>query len=116
MHTIPRRTTRVVEVGGYQIPADSHIFLSLLAVHRDERFDDDPESFRPDRWTSEFEDDLPDFAYLPFGGGRRTCLGAGQSSRGRARDRGTEASRHRANREAHGAETPNYDEDKKRRL
>ncbi len=75
VHTIPRQTTRDVEVGGYQIPADSHIFLALLPVHRDERFYDDPDSFRPDRWTSELEDDLPDFAYMPFGGVRQTCLG-----------------------------------------
>jgi cytochrome P450 len=75
VHTIPRQTTRDVQVGGYKIPADSHIFLALLPVHRDARFYDDPDSFRPDRWTSEFEDELPDFAYMPFGGGRRTCIG-----------------------------------------
>jgi cytochrome P450 len=75
VHTIPRQTTRDVNVDGYQIPADTQVHLPLLAIHRDERFYDDPSSFRPDRWTGEFEDDLPDYAFIPFGGGRRTCIG-----------------------------------------
>lgn len=75
VHTIPRQTARSVEVDGYRIPADTEVHLALLSVHRDERFYDDPDSFRPDRWTAEFENDLPDHAFMPFGGGRRTCIG-----------------------------------------
>ncbi|WP_423743910.1 cytochrome P450 (plasmid) [Haladaptatus sp. SPP-AMP-3] len=75
VHTIPRQTTRTVEVDGYQIPADREIHLAVLSVHRDERFYDNPDSFRPNRWTSEFENELPDYAFMPFGGGRRTCIG-----------------------------------------
>ncbi|WP_227355795.1 cytochrome P450 [Haladaptatus salinisoli] len=75
VHTIPRQTTRDVDVDGYQIPADTQVHLPLLAIHRDERFYDDPSTFRPNRWTGDFEDTLPDYAFIPFGGGRRTCIG-----------------------------------------
>ena len=75
VHTIPRQTTRAVEVNGYELPADEEVHLSIFAVHRDERFYDDPESFRPDRWEADLEDQLPEYAYMPFGGGRRACIG-----------------------------------------
>ena len=75
VYTIPRQTTQAIEVGGYQIPTDTQIHLPVLAVHRDERFYEDPDTFRPDRWTPEFEEQLPDYAFIPFGGGRRSCIG-----------------------------------------
>ncbi|WP_266082723.1 cytochrome P450 [Haladaptatus caseinilyticus] len=75
VHTLPRQTTQAVEVGGYHIPAETQVHLPVLAVHRNERFYDDPDSFRPDRWTSEFENERPEYAFVPFGGGRRTCIG-----------------------------------------
>ena len=76
VHTIPRQTTRPVDVDGYQIPADEQVHISVISAHRDERYYDDPKSFRPDRWTDNFEEEeLPEFAYIPFGGGRRTCIG-----------------------------------------
>lgn len=58
-----------VEIDGFRIPADKQVHLSVISVHRDERFYDDPLSFRPDRWSFELEEEFPDFAYLPFGGG-----------------------------------------------
>jgi len=75
VHTIPRRTKTDVEIGGYSIPAGHELHLSIIHVHRDEQFYEEPLAFRPDRWTAEFEADLPDFAYAPFGGGRRSCIG-----------------------------------------
>ncbi len=75
VHTIPRRTKTDVELGGYRIPAGRELHLSIIHVHRDEEFYDEPLACRPDRWTEYFEEDLPDFAYAPFGGGRRTCIG-----------------------------------------
>lgn len=75
VHGIPRETTREVELGGYRIPAGSTLLLSTYVVHRDERFYDDPETFRPDRWDGDLESSIPDFAYFPFGGGPRRCLG-----------------------------------------
>lgn len=50
-------TTRDIQVDGYQIPADEEVHLSIISTHRDERFYDDPLSFRPDRWTEEFEEE-----------------------------------------------------------
>ncbi|WP_135305970.1 cytochrome P450 [Haloarcula amylovorans] len=75
IHTIPRKTTTDVEMNGYHIPKGHELHLSLIHIHRDEQFYDDPLEFRPDRWTDEFRESLPDFAYAPFGGGRRTCIG-----------------------------------------
>ena len=75
VHTIPRRAKTDVEVEGYRIPQDNEIHLSVIGVHRDGRFYNKPREFRPDRWTGNFEAELPDYAYIPFGGGRRTCIG-----------------------------------------
>ena len=75
VHTIPRQTRRDIEVDGYVIPADTQIHLPILTVHRDERFYENPDTFQPDRWTAAFEEELPEFAFLPFGGGRRMCVG-----------------------------------------
>ncbi len=44
-------------------------------VHRDARWFDDPDAFRPDRWAEERARQLPRFAYFPFGGGPRQCIG-----------------------------------------
>lgn len=73
-HTIPRVTTRDVELGGYTLPEGTRTHLALHSVHSDERFYDDPDVFRPTRWqvTSPTE---KGYAYLPFGAGPRTCIG-----------------------------------------
>ena len=64
------------EIGGYRVPAGATVFISQWAVHRDPRFfGADAEAFRPERWTAEFEAALPRYAYLPFGGGPRVCIG-----------------------------------------
>jgi len=44
-------------------------------MHRDARYFDEPESFHPERWTEEFIASLPKYAYFPFGGGPRICVG-----------------------------------------
>jgi cytochrome P450 len=44
-------------------------------MHRDERFFPQPYRFRPERWTNAFERKLPRYAYFPFGGGPRVCIG-----------------------------------------
>lgn len=75
IHTIPRRTETDVEIDGFRIPEGEQIHLSVIDAHRDKRFYDDPYDFQPDRWTDGFEGELHDFAYIPFGGGRRTCIG-----------------------------------------
>ena len=72
VHTVPRRTTRPVEIDGYRVPAGAEVHVSLIQIHRDERFFDEPLAFRPDRWTGGTR---PRFAYAPFGAGPRRCIG-----------------------------------------
>jgi cytochrome P450 len=49
--------------------------ISPYVLQRDARYFSEPERFDPDRWTSEFRAALPPFAYFPFGGGPRRCIG-----------------------------------------
>ncbi|WP_415380841.1 cytochrome P450 [Halosimplex sp. TS25] len=74
-YTVFREPTRDVEIGGYEIPAGSTISMPQWVIHRDERWYDDPDAFRPERWTDEFREGLPEYAYFPFGGGPRHCIG-----------------------------------------
>jgi cytochrome P450 len=71
-----REAVKPVELGGYRLPAGTTVVLSQWVTHRAPRFFDQPLQFRPERWTEEFEKQLPKFAYFPFGGGQRTCIGA----------------------------------------
>jgi cytochrome P450 len=50
--------------------------MSQWVTHRDARFFEDPEEFIPERWTEAFAAALPRFAYFPFGGGPRICIGS----------------------------------------
>jgi len=62
-------------IGGVHIPKGSTVIVSPYVTHRDPRFFDNPEGFVPERWTSEAQPPRPDFAYFPFGGGMRRCIG-----------------------------------------
>ena len=73
VHTLPRETTRPFSVGERTIPAGVDLHLSVIRVHRDERWYDDPLAFRPERWVG--ANDRPNYAYVPFGAGPRSCLG-----------------------------------------
>jgi len=64
------------EIGGYRVPAGTQVFVFQWVTQRDPRFFDDPLAFKPARWTAEFEEQLPKYAYFPFGGGPRACVGA----------------------------------------
>lgn len=63
------------EVGGYRIAAGTTVYMSPWVSHRDPRWFEDPLEFRPDRWNNDLAKRLPRFAYLPFGGGPRVCIG-----------------------------------------
>jgi cytochrome P450 len=63
------------QIGGYRIPKGSGVSLSQWVVHRDPRWYEDPEEFRPERWEGDLLKRLPRFAYFPFGGGPRQCIG-----------------------------------------
>jgi len=70
-----RRAAEDVEIGGYTVPAGSNVIVSQWVTHRDGRFFPNPQSFDPERWTPDNEQALPKFAYFPFGGGPRVCIG-----------------------------------------
>jgi cytochrome P450 len=72
---IGRRAIEDYPVDGYVVPARSIVVLSPYILQRDARFFPDPDRFDPDRWTPEFKASLPPFAYFPFGGGARRCIG-----------------------------------------
>src|SRR5712692_5711704 len=63
------------EIGGYRIPKGSGVSLSQWVVHRDLRWFEAPQEFRPERWEGDLLKRLPRFAYFPFGGGPRQCIG-----------------------------------------
>lgn len=64
-----------LELGGYQIGRGQTLLLSQWVTQRDPRFWDHAEEFDPDRWDSERTASLPKYAYFPFGGGPRICIG-----------------------------------------
>lgn len=72
-----RRMTRAPwTVGGRTIPAGALVIMCQYATHRDPRFWTAPDDFRPERWLDPaFERSLPKYAYFPFGGGPRICIG-----------------------------------------
>jgi cytochrome P450 len=63
------------EIAGCRIPSGSTLIVSQYVTHRDPRFWPDPERFEPDRFSPEAEAERPKFAYFPFGGGPRRCIG-----------------------------------------
>ena len=73
--TIGRQTTEQLTFGDYQTPKGSLIIASQWIIHRDPRWFAQPLAFRPERWTPEFRASIPRFAYFPFGGGSRSCIG-----------------------------------------
>ena len=74
-YAIGREAVEDCEIGGYRVAAGTTLFIVPWVIHRDARFFDDSMTFRPERWENDFAKTLPRFAYLPFGGGPRVCIG-----------------------------------------
>jgi cytochrome P450 len=74
---IGRRARVEVEIDRYRIPAGSIVILSPFVTHRDARWYPEPLRFDPDRFTPEAQTQRPRYAYFPFGGGPRVCIGEG---------------------------------------
>jgi cytochrome P450 len=72
---VGRQAIEDCEIGGFKIPAKAQVFAFQWVTQRDRRYFDDPERFNPDRWTEELNQTLPKYAYFPFGGGPRICVG-----------------------------------------
>jgi cytochrome P450 len=62
-------------VGGHRLPAGTTVLMSQWVLHRDPRFFDTPDEFRPARWAGGLAQRLPRCAYFPFGAGPRVCIG-----------------------------------------
>jgi cytochrome P450 len=74
-YAIGRQALADCEIGGYHVPAGTTVYVSPWVMHRDPRWFDDPQAFRPERWAGSLAKELPRFAYMPFGGGARICIG-----------------------------------------
>lgn len=73
---ITRKAVEADEIGGFAIPAGSLIIISPYVIHRHPVYWDEPLKFEPARFGTEHEKNRPRYAYIPFGGGPRLCIGA----------------------------------------
>jgi cytochrome P450 len=74
--SVARTVRQSFQLRDYTIPAGANVVMSQWIVHRQPAYFPDPERFDPDRWLPERSAGLPRFAYFPFGGGSRQCIGA----------------------------------------
>lgn len=72
-----REPLQDVDIGGFRIPKGVGVVISPYVMGRHPDYYECPDDFKPERWTPEFEKALPRYAYMPFGGGPRTCIGEG---------------------------------------
>ena len=75
VYALPRETDTEVSFDGYRVPEGETVALPIRTIQRDERWFDDPDEFQPDRWDGQLEKEIHNFAYAPFGGGPRICIG-----------------------------------------
>lgn len=73
--TISREAAVDTQVGGYDIAAGTTVVMSQWVMHRHPKYWPDATAFDPDRFLPENETARPKFAYFPFGGGPRQCIG-----------------------------------------
>ena len=74
-YALGREAVKECEIGGFRVSRGTQVFMFQWVTQRDPRFFPEPEAFLPERWTEEFSNSLPKYAYFPFGGGPRTCIG-----------------------------------------
>jgi cytochrome P450 len=72
---IGREAVQDCQIGGHRIKAGTSLLMSQWLKHRDPRHFNNAEVFAPERWGEEGIKRLPKFAYFPFGGGPRICIG-----------------------------------------
>ncbi len=70
-----RETIQEVQIGDYRLPPHTNVMFTPFTVHRDPRWYEDPDAFRPERWADGLAQRIPRFAYFPFSGGPRLCIG-----------------------------------------
>ncbi len=72
---LARQALGEVEVGGFRFGRGAEFVMSPWVVHRTAKLFADPDRFEPERWRDDLQRRLPRFAYFPFGGGPRVCIG-----------------------------------------
>jgi cytochrome P450 len=72
---LTRRVVEPFDVGGYRMEPETALIMSQWVVQRDRRWFDAPQAFHPERWENDLAKRLPRYAYFPFGGGPRLCIG-----------------------------------------
>ena len=75
VYVIGREATTDLELGGYRVKRGYTILMSQWVSHRNPEYFPEPEEFRPERWENGLAKRIPKFAYYPFGGGQRICVG-----------------------------------------
>jgi cytochrome P450 len=76
-YLIGRQALRDLSIGGYPVRRGSTVLISQYVIQRDPRWFCEPDAFLPERWLDgTLARDLPRFAYFPFGGGQRQCIGS----------------------------------------
>ncbi|QRG68483.1 cytochrome P450 [Brevibacillus choshinensis] len=73
--TINREVVEEVEIGGRMYQPGETLMMSQYVMHRDERFYENPNEFIPERFAGDLLKQIPAYAYFPFGGGPRVCIG-----------------------------------------
>jgi cytochrome P450 len=71
----PRKSVEAFEFEGHEVPGNAYVNYSSWASHHLPDVFEEPEAFRPERFSPEVKAQLPKGAYIPFGGGSRTCIG-----------------------------------------
>ncbi|MDX1624329.1 MAG: cytochrome P450 [Gemmatimonadota bacterium] len=74
-YSFGREAVEDCEIGGWDVPAGTTLFVFPWLLHRDERWFEEPLAFDPGRWDGDLEKRLPRHAYIPFGSGPRLCIG-----------------------------------------
>lgn len=74
---IPRKSIHNDELGGYRIPGNADVLISPYLMHRHPLYWDNAEVFDPNRFLPERSVEHTPYTYIPFGAGRRFCIGAG---------------------------------------
>ncbi|HMZ35582.1 MAG TPA: cytochrome P450 [Leptospiraceae bacterium] len=74
--SIGREVVEECEIGGFRLTTGTQVGMMQFITHRDSRFFENPDEFQPERWLDGKEKNLPRFAFFPFGGGQRMCVGS----------------------------------------
>lgn len=75
VYAVGREATTDLELGGYRVKRGYTVLMSQWVNHRDPNYFPNPEQFHPERWEDGLATRIPKFAYYPFGGGQRICVG-----------------------------------------